>query len=446
MIFKYKPSSFFKGISNERLKAIFDKAEIDLGVDWEHRNPKKDTTVAEKWEAYKIPPEQKDAFDELQEAFQRICLIANSRTNSLDAIQRAARFGQIKRLPEDFGDDAKWCKTERGAYVYLENGIEKLRAITETIYADDISYFDHMVDYQAERTEVKLNPDLKDNLKKSISDFFEVPADERDQVRLESYPVFGTDQNYFFYTKDGVIEHMELRLMDEKECELKQVRRPYCVIFTYDANHVIPPDKPEKQDDEEDDGEDGENPATAEPADGEAAGKPGIKLSLYAMDIKAPARGKLAGVIFDALSGKHLDVSRVKKTEYLLDRFATREYTFPDMSDVGIVECHAKKIGIIATANPEDEMIFNNLKKNNAYASMERCFRWCRKSAAQSDSDIKQVFEQPYKVSLITIAMVTTAGKVITFDLRKSSCNRHNYPEEICDKIQLLIDRMHIEK
>ena len=91
-------------------------------------------------------------------------------------------------------------------------------------------------------------------------------------------------------------------------------------------------------------------------------------------------------------------------------------------------------------------LLLNNLKKNNAYASMERCFRWCRKSAAQSDSDLKQVFEQPYRVSLITIAMVTTAGKVITFDLRKSSCNRHNYPEEICDKIQLLIDRMHIEK
>ena len=64
----------------------------------------------------------------------------------------------------------------------------------------------------------------------------------------------------------------------------------------------------------------------------------------------------------------------------------------------------------------------------------------------ESDPDLKEVFKQPYTVSLITIAMVTTAGKVITFDLRKSSCNRHNYPEEICDKIQLLIDRVHIEK
>lgn len=446
MIFKYKPSSFFKGISNERLKKIFDNAGIDLGVDWEKRNPQKDTTVAEKWEAYRVPAEQKDAFDELQEAFQRICVIANSRTNSLDEIKQFARYGKIKRLPDDFDDEAKWCKTERGAYVYLENGIEKLRAITEIIYADDISYFDHMVDYQAERVDVKLEPDLKDRLKKAISDFFEVPEDERVQVRLESYPMLGTDQNYYFYTKDGAIEHMELRLMDEKECELKQVRRPYSVIFTFDSNHIIVPEKPEKTEDTEEDGDDDENAAADAQKDGEVAGKPGIKLSLYALDIKAPARGRLAGVIFDALSGKHLDVSRVRKTEYLLDCFATREYKFPDMSDVGIKECHAKKIGIIATANPQDEMIFNNLKKNDAYASMERCFRWCRKSAAQSDPDLKEVFKQPYTVSLITIAMVTTAGKVITFDLRKSSCNRHNYPEEICDKIQLLIDRMHIEK
>ena len=443
MIFKYKPSSFFRGLSNKRLKAIFDKAGISLDVDWDNRDPKSDTTVADKWEVLTVSKEKKKNFDELQEAFQRICLIANSRTNSLDEIKLFAHYGKIKPLPDDFDDDAKWSKTERGAYVYLENGIEKLRDITEVIYADDISYFDHMVDYQVECVDVNLTPNFKDCLKDAISDFFKVPAEEREQVRLESYPVLGTDKNYYFYTKDGDIEHMELRLMNEKECELKQIRRPYCVIFTFDSNHTIAPNKQNNPTDDEDDAE---GSGIDAPKDEEVSGTPGIKLSLYALDIKASTRLKLARVIFDVLCGKRLDVSRVKKTEYLLGRIASRKYEFPGMHDVGIVKCYAKRIGILPTGNPADEMIFNNTIKHNVYDSMERCFRWCRQSMNKDDSDVNQLFEQPYKVSLITIAMLTTDGKIITFDLRRSSCNRHNYPEKICDKIQLLIDRMNIVK
>lgn len=444
MIFKYKPSSFFKGISNDRLKAIFDKYGFELDVDWKNRDPKSDTTVADKWEVLTVPKEKKKDFDELQEAFQRICLIANSRTNSLDEIKLFANYGEIKPLPDDFDDDAKWTKTERGAYVYLKNGIEKLRDITEVIYADDISYFDHMDDYQVECVDVNLTPNFKDSLKDAISDFFKVPAEERAQVRLESYPVLGTDKNYYFYTKDGDIEHMELRLMNEKECELKQIRRPYCVIFTFDSNHTIAPNKQNNPTDDEED--DGEGSGINAPKDEEVSGTPGIKLSLYALDIKASTRLKLARVIFDVLCGKPLDVSRVKKTEYLLGRIASRKYEFPGMRDVGIVKCYAKRIGILPTGNPADEMIINNTMKHNAYDSMERCFRWCRQSMNEDDSDVNLLFEQPYKVSLITIAMLTTDGKIITFDLRRFSCNRHNYPEKICDKIQLLIDRMHIVK
>lgn len=444
MIFKYKPSSFFKGISNDRLKAIFDKAGIDLGIDWEKRNPKKDATVADKWDAYMLPEEKKDDFIRLQEIFQRICVIANSRTNSLTIIHRFADFRKISKLPEDFDDEAKWCKTERGAYIYLENGLEALRAITELIYAEDISYSDHMVDYQTERVEITQPADLKNKLKQALSDFFEVSKEDREQVRMESYPMAGTDQNYFFYTKDGDVENMELRLETEKEIELKLVRRPYSVVFTYD-NFTIKPAAAAGTNDDEEDTDDTSDDAE-EAATTTAGAKPGTKLSLYAMNIRAAKRDKLAAVIMTVLSGQNADMERIKKTSYRLNCFATAEYKFPDMTDLGIRGCHARRIGIIASANPEDEMIFNNLKKNNAYESMKRSFKWCRNISSNRDPELDLVYEQPFKVSLISIAMVTTENKIITFDLRKNSCNRHNYHEDTCKLIQALIDRTRIEE
>ncbi len=437
MIFKYKPSSFFKGISNDLLKAIFEEAGIDLDVDWENRDPKRDTTVAKKWAEYKVPEDKRLAYNKLQEVFQRICIMANSRTSALAIIKKQEAFCEIGKLPKDFDDEGKWSKAERGAYIYLKDGFGALKRISEFLYANDVAYSDHMVDYQSERISFTMNEELKGKLKTALSDFFNVPFEVREKlVLMESYPMAGTEQNYFFYTKDGDTENMELRLETDTEIELKQIHRPYTIVFTCDNNHMIK-NTAEKSDDDEQDTDSEEN---------EAASKKDIPvtlLSLYATDISAKKRDDLAKCIMETLGGKA--PKRAKKTTYLLDCFADPEYKFPDMNDCGIKECHAKRIGIITAANPSDEMIFTNLQKHSVYDTMRRSFKWCRAEAMEDNSSVEDVFDQPFSVTLISITMTTKGNKLISFDLRKHSCNRHNYPEDICNKIQTLIDRMGIE-
>jgi len=172
-------------------------------------------------------------------------------------------------------------------------------------------------------------------------------------------------------------------------------------------------------------------------------GKPGTLLSLYAKDIGAKKRDELARCIIEALGGKA--PQRAEKATYLLDCFADPEYKFPDMNDCNIKECHAKRIGIITAANPSDEMTFTNLQKHSVYDTMRRSFKWCRAETLEDNSSVEDVFDQPFSVTLISITMTTKGNKLISFDLRKHSCNRHNYPEDICNKIQTLIDRMGIE-
>ena len=436
MIFKYKPSSFFKGISNKRLKAIFDKFGFELDVDWEKRNPKKDTTVANKWVAYNVPEDKRKAYNRLQEVFQRICIIANSRTNSLAVIKKQAAFGEIDKLPEDFDDDAKWCKAERGAYIYLEEGFDTLKKISEFLYAKDISYSDHMVDYQTDRINFTPSEDLRKRLETALSDFYDVPEEDREtRVKMETYPMAGTEQNYFFYTKDGNIENIEMRLLNEKEIELKQVRRPYTVVFTCDNNYTIKTAKKSNIDNNQD----MISEVNSAP---EEKGKPGTLLSLYVEGLRPKKRDELAELIVAILGG--VPPKRVEETSYNLECFADPQYGLPDMSDFGIKERCVKRIGIVAAANPDDEMVFTNLQKKSVYDSMRRCFKWCRADSMGAESNVERVFAQPFSVSLISIVMTTIGGKTISFDLRKHSCNRHNYPEDICKIIQTLIDRMHI--
>lgn len=439
MIFKYKPSSFFRGIGNERLKAIFDNFGIELDVDWDNRNPKKDTSVADRWAAYIVPEDKRKDYNKLQEIFQRICIIANSRTNSLAIIRQLAKYGEIRKLPEDFDDEAKWCKAERGAYIYLKEGFDTLKRISELLYANDISYSDHMVDYQTERISFIPSEELLKRLETTISDFFNVPEEDREsRVKMESYPMAGTEQNYFFYTKDGNIENIEMRLLDEKAIELKQVRRPYTIVFTCDNNYTI------KKVAEKSDADDNPEAESEEKAVSNDKGKPGTLLSLYVTDLKTKKRDELAEAIVAVLGGQA--PKRVEATTYCLDRFADPNYKFPDMTDLGVKECHAKRIGIIAEANDRDEMVFTNLDKHNVYGTMRRCFKWCRNDSVYAeDSTVDEVFNQPFTVSLISISMTTITNKIISFDLRKNSCNRHNYPEEICNIINELIKRMEIE-
>lgn len=437
MLFKYKPSSFFRGISNERLKAIFDKAGISLDVDWENRDPKKDTTVAEKWEAYKVPDGERNAYNRLQEVFQRISIMANSRSNALNIIKGQETYGKISKLPNDFDDEGKWSKTERGAYIYLKEGFETLKRISDCIFAKDASYSEYMVDYKSERINFTVNEELKKKLKVALSDFFNVPIEDREKlVIMESYPMAGTEQNYFFYTKDGDIENIEMRLLNEQEIELKQVRRPYTIVFTCDNNCTIKSTSEQSDSDDERDTDSEENETSSKKE------IPATRLSLYALDISAKKRDDLAKCIMKTLGGK--PPKRAKKETYLLNCFANPEYKLPDMSDFGIKERYAKRIGIIAEANPDDEMIFTNLQKNNVYDSMRRCFKWCRADSMDAKSNVEGVFAQPFSVSLISFVLTTIDGKQISFDLRKHSCNRHRYPEDICEIINTFIERMGI--
>ena len=441
MLFKYKPSSLFRGISNERLKAIFDRVGITLDVDWEKRDPKSDTTVADKWAEYKVPEDKRSAYNTLQMVFQRIYIIANSRTNALAFIKKQEAFNNIGKLPKDFDDEGKWSKAERGAYIYLEESPDKLKEISEILFASDISYSDHMVDYQCDRLSFTISEEIKERLKTAISDFYKVPMEDRETlVKIESYPMAGTEQNYFFYTKDGDTENMELRLETDPAIELKQIHRPYTIVFTCDNNHMIKSTAGKSEDTEDEQDEDtdsGENAAANK------KGKPGTLLSIYAKDIGAKKRDELARCIIEALGGEA--PKRAEKATYLLDCFADPGYKFPAMNDHGINECHAKRIGIITAANPDDELIFTNLQKHNVYDTMRRSFQWCRAQDSEVNSSVEDVFEQPFSVTLISITMTPRNGKPISFDLRKHSCNRHNYPEDICEVIQVLIDRMGIE-
>ena len=150
----------------------------------------------------------------------------------------------------------------------------------------------------------------------------------------------------------------------------------------------------------------------------------------------------------EVLFAKKIDVSRISKPTYKLDCFAKRGYSFPDVSLDGIVNPYIKKIGIcVEGADDVDEMVFSNYKKTDAYTSMERCFRWCQ-VAENERQNIGVIFEKNFSVSLVSIVMTIKTDdnqeKEVSFDLRRNSCNMHNYPEDVCKKIKILLEKMDV--
>jgi len=406
MVAKIPPSSFFKGLSNERLKAIFENEGIALEVDWDKRKPERDTMVGEKWIEYAKAHENDANVTKLFEVFQYICVLSKARTNSTNFLEKADKDGCFDNpLPPDFFD---LNRTEQAACIYLnekERGSEVLKGLGDIIYAKDLSYNqDKFVEYQTESHAITVTDEKMSKLKDTLNEFFTAEK-KGGNCCIETYP-YGT-QHYFFGTMDDAKEYIEMKLISDDSFTLKAAIRPYCVIFIFDTDNG--------------------------------------KLSIHTPNtLRKDKTDTLAEKILDIFIEK-VNKERISKATYDLSCFANLYFAFPVMPVEKVRRIHATKIGFIAEGKPDNEIVICNTKKDDAYRSFIESIGWFQ---GRNNVNVNNVdFPRPFNVTVIGIQIVMEDDTKINFALQEKSCTQSGHASEEKRKVvEALITKLQIRR
>ena len=135
MNMKYVPTSFFKTLGNEYLKAIYDDNGIVLeGIDWETRDAAKDRTVADAWSNLRQTRSADDAVINTHEIFQCISALAKASCESPEIIRLFESQGRFKHpLPDGFYDNL--TRQEQAAYICHVEGKKMLMSLLDVAIA-----------------------------------------------------------------------------------------------------------------------------------------------------------------------------------------------------------------------------------------------------------------------------------------------------------------------
>ena len=381
MIAKAPSASLFKGITNHSLQKIFENENIILNIDWEKRKEMSDVKAGQEWLDYMIAHKDDASVKKLYEVFQLILVLVKSRIDINTVIENALNsgtFSKLDPLPPDFYDKPR---SEQGALIYLYEGLETIRYLADVIYAKDLNLSrDQFVVYEATPVDLTDIERKRPLLESTLDDFF---ARQKKGGNCEIEYFEGWDAHYFFATLDGAKEYIDMKEPSEKDFTLKEVIRPYDVIFLFDSN----------------------------------AGK----LSLHTPNRLGKKTDELANEILEILIGK-VDKKRLEKDEFNLSCFAKVGFDFPTMPNEGVKSIHATKIGIRPDDYKDNEIVIINSRKKDAYRSFIESICWFRCNQMVSENMEPIDFPLPFTVTQIGIQIIMNDGSEINFCISPKGC------------------------
>lgn len=390
---KYVPTSFFRTLGNEILKALFDDNGITLdGIDWAARDATRDKAVAEAWSSLRQTRSADAAIISTHEIFQCISALAKASCESPEIIRMfevQGRFGNP--LPEGFYD---LTRQEQAACICHAEGKRMLMSLLDVAIARDMSYASAWTEFgNAPRADVAPTREMKDAIAKAVDEVF-AEESKGGHCGVETYP-FDDGVVYFLCKTDDRAEFIEMKRPGDEDYGFVPVIRPLMATIAYD------------------------------PVRG--------KLSMLAKLTKkrmAALAGKAAAII----TGQETQLERLSRPTYDLSAMEDMGYRFPALPGTGVARVYAKSLTILPDAAPGGEVTFRNKEGGSAYGTI---------------ADYHSGFPmETFKIVRASIAVEFTdeAVKGISFTLTPKSCSMTGLMDSQRKIVERLIDRMQIAR
>lgn len=394
---KYSPTTLFRGIGSQMLKQAFDKAGIELAVDWENRDRQKDKSVAKAWAAFDAKASDKEkACRKLHAVFQ---LVWNLGTAKYDVKKLCRVYEECKALdhplPSDFDDMGKF---EIGMYLHLNENAEILERMVEHVAAHDKSRIPrHWRAYQADAVDIEVSENLLKSMAR-LSDAFFIPEGKGGETRIENYPRLDDKLTYFIAKLDDPETTIEGKLKPGEEFTDLNYIPPYEVIFSYDSQSG--------------------------------------RFMIHVPGLSAAKTHKLASALIKLLTGQERDPQRLSRPEYDMSKFAVPRYNYPSMMDRGYSAVRTEIVWIRSAATPNLEYAIKEVVGNDAYDSIG------------GNQVSNKLIEAKFDVSRVAIVMQPapdSGKKKIRFELSEKTCTHPDLDLAQVRVVEELLDRMEIE-
>ncbi len=393
MSMKYTPTSFFKTMSNEVLKPIFDKNGIELnGVDWEKRVKDNDKSVVAAWCALRDEECKKKSVAAVHEVFQCISVLAKpvSEVNSL--IHRFAKQGRFSHaLPENI-DELTF--QEQAGTIYNAEGRRMLMFLVDAALAESITPNRWTEFGNGPKKPIVVTEEMKHALEAEVNKAYD--GIKGGNCHVETYPL--NDGITFFLCK-----------MDDKPVFVEN-KKPGENDYGFEARIC---------------------PFTTNLAYNFEKGKLGITGALPKKKMTA-----LAAAASMLITGEETQLERLARSTYDLTELARIGYTFPALPGSGVSNIFIKTLVLRSDCTPDSEITFKNVGGGSAYDSI--------KEYHQGYHLPEGTFQ--VKRASIVIEFGSADIKSIKFELTPKTCTQTGLLDDQRKLVEKLIEQMGVEE
>jgi hypothetical protein len=394
---KYTPSTLFRGIRNNLLKQAFDKAGIDLGIDWEKRDPQNDKTVTKAWANYDAKTAGKEKVcKKLQTVLQLIWQLANAKNSAAKLCRNYESGGELDNpLPSDFDTFNGY---EIGMYLYLHEDLLVLEMMVEHITAHDMSLnVRYWTKYAIDPVDITVSDDTKKAMATIMDEFF-IKEGKGGNTQIETYPRLYDKLTYVIAKMNAPETTVEGKFNADEDFKDLSYIPPYEVIFSYNSElgHFM----------------------------------------IHAPSLSKAKTHRLAAALLKVLTGKDNNITRLSRAEYKMGDLAVQKYEYPSMADKGYSRIYTEKLWIQSSAGRGMEFAIKDLNGNDAYETIA------------GNPNSSKLTGSSFTVSRIAIVMLPPEGsttKKIRFELSEKSCTHPDLDEAQVRMVEELLDRMEIE-
>ena len=394
---KYTPSTLFRGIRNDLLKHAFDKVGIDLGIEWEKRDPQNDKTVPKAWANYDAKAAGKEKVcKKMQTALHLIWQLANAKNSAAKLCRNYESGGELDNpLPPDFDTFNGY---EIGMYLYLHEDPAVLEMMVEHIEAHDLSLkVRNWTKYGIDPVDITVSEDTNRAMATILDEFF-IKEGKGGNTQIDTYPRLYDKLTYFIAKMNAPETTVEGKYNADEDFKNLSYIPAYEVIFSFDSElgHFM----------------------------------------IHAPSLSKSKTHKLAAALLKVLTGKDNDIKRLSKAEYKMGDFAVKKYNFPSMADKGYSLPYAERLWIQSSAGYGMEFAIKDLNGKDAYDTIA------------SNPNSSKLTGSSFTVSRIAIVMLPLEGsntKKIRFELSQKSCTHPDLDEAQVRVVEELLDRMDVE-
>jgi hypothetical protein len=394
---KYTPSTLFRGIRNDLLKQAFDKAKIDLGIDWEKRDPQNDKITYKAWADYDAKAAGKEkACKKLQMALQLIWQLATAKNSASNLCRQYEKCGELENpLPPEFDT---YNGFEIGMYLYLKEDLLVLEKMVEHIAARDMSLnVRYWTKYGITPRDITVTDDTMGAMATILDEFF-IKEGKGGNTQIETYPRLYEKLTYFIAKMDAPETTVEGKFNADEDFKDFSYIPPYEVIFYYNSEQG--------------------------------------HFFIHAPTLSKAKTHKLAAALLKVLTGQDNDIARLTRPEYKMRDLAVQKYEYPSMADMGYSRVYTEKLWIQSSAGRGMEFAIKDLNGKDAYETIA------------GNPNSSKLTESSFSVSRVAIVMLPPEGsnaKKIRFELSEKSCTHPDLDETQVRMVEELLDRMDIE-